>query len=454
MIEAFRLTRFRGFEDTGWIELRPLTLFFGHNSSGKSSLLAGLLMLRQSILNPDRSTPFVLTSDLGVDLGSYEDLVFGHQYDRQRPLSLALRLGLDVPYLGWVRPLQQLVLRVQIGYDKPRRVTFLLSAGIFQVDETTLLEVARTDARRGLGSPWRLRSDTFAPEQLPDPEELVWQHFLPLPAAGARTHQSVSELCQQVAQQVDTDLRAISHIGPLRTEPERAYYFTGESVGDVGRRGENTFKLLAAVQYQGRQAELDRRLNWWLERLGYDLDVRVVRNTPLLAIGVRERDGDPKAQRHNLKDVGFGLSQVLPVLVQCYAGGPKRTILLEQPELHLHPRAQADLGDLLIDALGEGHRFVIETHSEHLLLRLRRRIAETTVKPGAEVERTLERGQLGVFFVERRDGRSMVSAVGVNELGQIPEPPDGFRRFFSDDYEEVMKISEIVAARERHEAAR
>jgi predicted ATPase len=93
MIEAFRLTRFRGFEDTGWIELRPLTLFFGHNSSGKSSLLAGLLMLRQSILNPDRSTPFVLTSDLGVDLGSYEDLVFGHQYDRQRPLSLALRLG-------------------------------------------------------------------------------------------------------------------------------------------------------------------------------------------------------------------------------------------------------------------------------------------------------------------------------------------------------------------------
>jgi hypothetical protein len=80
VIEAFRLIRFRGFEDTGWVALRPLTLFFGHNSSGKSSLLAGLLMLRQSVLNPDRSTPFVFTSDLGVDVGSYEDLVFGQSY--------------------------------------------------------------------------------------------------------------------------------------------------------------------------------------------------------------------------------------------------------------------------------------------------------------------------------------------------------------------------------------
>ena len=60
MIEGFRLFRFRGFEDSGWLRLPRLTLLFGHNSSGKSSLLAALLMLRQSLLNPDRSTPFVL----------------------------------------------------------------------------------------------------------------------------------------------------------------------------------------------------------------------------------------------------------------------------------------------------------------------------------------------------------------------------------------------------------
>jgi predicted ATPase len=447
VIEAIRLTRFRGFEDTDWIELRPLTLFFGHNSSGKSSLLAGLLMLRQSILHPDRSTPFVFTSDFGVDLGSYEDLVFGHHYEPRRPLSVSLRLRLDEPFVNIGRRIDEVLLRLQIGYDKPRKVTYLVAAGIFDTDGRRLLAVERRYPRRGPSSGWWLTSDTFSPNQLPAADEITWAHFLPLPTAGSGAHASVSELCQQVAQQVEADFRHISYIGPLRTEPERVYYFTGESVGEVGRRGENTFKLLAAMQYQGKQDELDRRLNWWLERLRYQLDVRVFRNSPLLQIGVRDKDDEGQGRVYNLKDVGFGLSQVLPVLVQCYAGGSQRVILLEQPELHLHPRAQADLGDLLLDALSEGHRFLIETHSEHLLLRLRRRIAETTVKPSSEVERKLQRDQLGVYFVERQDNRSLVSMVEVNELGQTPDPPKGFVRFFSDDYEEVMAISEAIAGR-------
>lgn len=454
MIEAFRLIRFRGFEDTGWIALRPLTLFFGHNSSGKSSLLAGLLMLRQSILNPDRSTPFVFTSDLGVDLGSYEDLVFGHRYDPRRPLSLSLRLRLNEPFLGWVRPINEVLLRFQVGYDKAQKTTYLVAAGIFDNEQRKLFEVARRYPGRKQSCDWWLSSETFKPDQLPEAQEIVWDHFLPLPAPGSRAHPSVSELCQQVAQQIDTDFRGIAYIGPLRTEPERVYYFTGESVAEVGRRGENTFKLLAAIKYQGKQDELDHRLNWWLERLGYRLDVQVFRGSPLLQIGVRDKDVEGREQVYNLKDVGFGLSQVLPVLVQCYASDTGRTILLEQPELHLHPRAQADLGDLLIDALDKGHRFLIETHSEHLLLRLRRRIAETTVKPSSAVERKLHRDQLGVYFVERQDTRSIMSAVEVNELGQIPNPPEGFRRFFSDDYEEVMAISEAIATHERQDSKR
>jgi hypothetical protein len=80
-------------------------------------------MLRQSVLNPDRSTPFVFTSDLGVDLGSYEDLVYGHHYDPRRPLSVSLRLRLDEPFVGWARPIREILLRLQIGYDKPRKVT-------------------------------------------------------------------------------------------------------------------------------------------------------------------------------------------------------------------------------------------------------------------------------------------------------------------------------------------
>ena len=82
------------------MKLPRLTLFFGHNSSGKSSLLAALLMLRQSVLNPDRSTPFVFTSDLGVDLGSYRDVVFEHRDDPLQPVTIEVLLRLHEPFTG------------------------------------------------------------------------------------------------------------------------------------------------------------------------------------------------------------------------------------------------------------------------------------------------------------------------------------------------------------------
>src|SRR5205807_1344973 len=123
--------------------------------------------------------------------------VFGHRYDPRRPLSLALRLDLDEPYVGWTRRLSQVLLRLQMGYDKPRKITYLLSAGILAVDGTKLFAVARSDTRLGANSGWRLSSDAFTPEQLPAPDELTWEHFLPLTLAGSRAHESVRELCQQ-----------------------------------------------------------------------------------------------------------------------------------------------------------------------------------------------------------------------------------------------------------------
>jgi predicted ATPase len=453
MIEAFRLIRFRGFEDTGWIELRPLTLFFGHNSSGKSSLLAGLLMLRQSVLNPDRSTPFLFTSNLGIDLGSYRDVVFGHQDDLLKPLAFEVRLRLDNAYTGLGLSITQLIVRVEIGYHRNEHRPVLKSFGILDIGRATLIELVRKRSVRSSGSIWRLASDAFKKRELPNPAELEWINFFPLLPQQSEAYKSVREVLETVAEQFRNDLAAVTYIGPLRTEPERVYYFTGETVDEVGRRGENTYKMLAAARYQGRRDEIDQKLNRWLSQLGYQLHLRVFGDTPVIQIEMQELEHGNGSERYNLKDMGFGLSQVLPLIVQCYTSIGPRTILLEQPELHLHPRAQADLGDLLIDALLEGHKFVIETHSEHLLLRLRRRIAETTVRSSTEEERRLEPDQLGAYFVERQAGRSVISPVGVNELGQIPQPPDGFQRFFSDDYEEVMAISKAVAISHKQEAA-
>ncbi len=256
-------------------------------------------------------------------------------------------------------------------------------------------------------------------------------------------HPSLVKLNRSIAGRLTEAFRDLIHIGPLRTEPSRFYYFSGESAASVGRHGESTYKLLAALHYQGRISELQTAVNRWLRRLGYELDVRVIGKSPLVQIGVREGAESGRGLSLNLVDVGFGISQVLPLLVQCYGGETGRTILLEQPELHLHPRAQADLGDLLQEVAGK-HRLLIETHSEHLLLRLRRRMAE---HGGGANSKGLGVDQIAVYFVERSEGQSQVSRINFDELGQLREAPRGFREFFSDDYEETVKIQETLSRR-------
>jgi len=139
-----------------------------------------------------------------------------------------------------------------------------------------------------------------------------------------------------------------------------------------------------------------------------------------------------------ITDVGFGVSQVLPIIVQSLLSR-KKTLLIEQPELHLHPRLQAELGDLFIDsALGESkNTLIIETHSEHLILRLLRRIRETA-------EGNLEEGQLPitpedlavVYVKPTADGTKLVH-LRVTEDGDFADRwPDGF---FSERARELLE---------------
>jgi hypothetical protein len=125
-------------------------------------------------------------------------------------------------------------------------------------------------------------------------------------------------------------------------------------------------------------------------------------------------------------EVGIGISQVVPVIVTALDDG-ERMLAIEQPELHIHPRLQAEIADLFVEAIAKNkHRFIIETHSEHLILRLLRRIRETEVGK-APAERQLRTDDLAIYYLKHENGTTRERSIDVDVNGQFIQPwPDDF----------------------------
>jgi predicted ATPase len=143
----------------------------------------------------------------------------------------------------------------------------------------------------------------------------------------------------------------------------------------------------------------------------------------------------------SLADVGFGTSQLLPIIIEGLYAPEGALIVLEQPEIHLHPAAQAQLGDLLIDIAGQKKSLIVETHSEHLLGRIQTRIAEGDLKES----------DVAVYFFEPGPEGTQIKQVTMNADGQFEGWPEGF---FEEGFEEALKHTEAMRQRRLKEKAK
>lgn len=437
MIKAMRLVRFKGFEDSGWIHLRKITLLFGLNSSGKTSILNALLMLKQSLENPAMEVPFTFHAEKGIDIGTYEEVVHKHVIDKDHPVELWFKMDLGDTFLP--EELQSdLTFIIRIGYNKKRETVGVHSISILDRTEQAIFNIERDIER----STYTIISKALS--KVSDVEVRKWYNFFPSLAIKDRNNLSFPTIfMEDMSKPLRDFLNMTTHIGPLRTEVSRAYHFTGESPNEVGRRGEDALKLLYLDRLTDTQ-ELTQRVNKWLTKYNYQFAWKSF-GGGFSQLILRDTRSNVEV---NVKDVGFGISQILPVIIQGYLPNKDQTVLVEQPEIHLHAGAQAELGDLFIDMANQtGKRFLTETHSEHLLLRLRRRIAQTTlsVESGDEAPFPLRPEDVAIHFVESTQNGSIVHLLGVEDTGQLTDIPDAFRSFFADDFEETMKITETIA---------
>lgn len=453
MINHLRIRNFRGWRDSGNVRLAPLTVLFGSNSAGKTSIPHLLLMLRQTVESSDRKRVLHLgdPSTL-VDLGAYEEIVFQHDLQRTLGVDIGWKtptpLVVDDPLSGFTFSSSDLGFRLEIEADANRQPVVReleyeltaadgqrLSAGMRREPSGSydLVTAGYREVRRP-GRAWPLPHPT---------------HFHGFPDEAIAYYQNTAFLAD-LTLRLQELLRSIHHVGPLRETPHRTYLWSGEQHQHVGQRGERAVEAILAAG--------DRRFNWRpgqrLKPLQHLVAERLKAMGLIHAFEVRpiaegRKEHEVLVQTHprmpqvKLTDVGFGVSQILPVIVECFVVPPDSVVIFEQPEIHLHPKVQSDLADVFVDAIharedgkDRNVQFIVESHSEHFLRRLQRRIAEKTMDPE----------DAALYFVRTDRSEARISELEVDRFGNITNWPHDF---FGDEMADLVARSEAQVRRMR-----
>ena len=461
MLTHLQLKNFKGWRDTGSVPLKPLTILFGTNSGGKSSIEQFFLMLKQTVDSTDRKLVLNPGDDKSaVSLGSFDDFIH-----RRNPQS---RLFFD---FGWnlATPLEitgspsvsgdQLRFSAEIGKFGEKQDTVMLNHFCYVLgDHDNPAKVRLKLERKASSNPeYKLTAEGY---ELKRRLGRKWPLGSPMKFYGfpdeVGTYFQNADFIQDFSLELERLFRSVSYLGPLRSRVDRLYPWTGTEPESVGYAGENTISALLAAK--------DRKLNYrpsqhkrtlatvvaeQLKNLGIIADFRAQPISPGQKLYEVKVKTHPKSDWVDLPDVGFGISQVLPVIVQSFYAPVNSILFIEQPELHLHPRAQANLADVLIDALNSRHegqfrnlQLIIETHSEHFLNRLQRRIAE------ASPDHAIQSDQVAAYFAEVRGQESTLTPLELDLYGNIINWPEDF---FGNSMGELMAMQKAAAERQMND---
>ena len=459
MLTSLHLKNFKSWADTGPIRLAPLTVIFGSNSAGKSSLGQLLLALKQTALSTDRKRSLNLgDSSTLIDLGTFADCLYGHDLSNKLQFKLGWRIPRSLEVRDALQPARRFTgntmeLAATISADtrtsQPRTEAVhytLLQNDIIQLQATAsttrtgfALKAEPLALVRFQGRAWPIK----------EPEK-----FYRLSEASLARFQNAGFLTE-FALETERILRSVAYLGPLREAPRRMYQWSGDTPEDVGQMGQFAIPALLAAQAEGRQLNVQARqklqgfsefIAGQLQRLG------VIQRFAVSPVAEGRKDYEVLVSTGTggaevkLTDVGVGVSQVLPALVQAFYCPPNSTVWMEQPEIHLHPQVQAELADVFIAAIHareEGKprdvQLVIESHSEHFLTRLQRRVAEGTVKPA----------EVAIYFASPGANGAHLEPLRLTEDGDIENWPDNF---FGDDMADLT--ARVEAAARRHTGAK
>jgi predicted ATPase len=445
MLRELRIQNFKGWRDTGLIRMAPITLFFGTNSSGKSSLGQFMMMLRQTVDSPDRKAVFYPGGkNSAVQLGSYREMVY--QRDPVNKISFEYTwdlidpMDIEEPIWGSEFLGKQLAFKAQVGMRDKEQPSVMLDFFEYSLCENDKTEFSiKMSHKEGTKDEYLVKSEKY---RLKRSTGRAWTlkapvRFYGFPEEVVAYYQN-ADFVQELNLRHEKLFRSIQYLEPLRNRSERLYSWGGIEPESVGYFGEHTIAAILAARNRMISLGLHKRAKAFQELIAEKLkEMELIDNFKVNPISKQRQEYEVKVCTKgsriwvDLPDVGFGVSQVLPVLVECFYAAPASIIIMEQPEIHLHPSAQAALADVMIDVINSREtgkdrniQLVIETHSEHFLRRLQRRIAEERVA----------RDSVAAYFAKADRMPARLEPLDIDEYGNILNWPE---HFFGDDMGDI-----------------
>ena len=519
MIKTIHLQNFKGFKDTGKIDLKPLTVLCGTNSSGKSTIIQSILMLKQTFENQSPHRTLLLNGQF-VHLGSFEDLIHNKNPDNKVRIIfdiVASEISKDKKFDTKI-PLEFLLndfnfdlsLDEEDDFERLLEIDFELGLHELSTMGEPYIENYKIKAKSVYSSNQSFDGSEFEFSKSDDEYLVKWkkvrnyfyedsnlkipknikQYYCPKCKSNHYSHSNIGKkhyhynytnenqyiskasFVNLIPEIVIDDERKkgeypakpyyhlirplfslrliyqnifedIVYIGPLRKEPSRRYIYESE-IRDIGNHGENAPFILSVEgndkiePYFFRQEKegeweqitndtLQEGVNRWLNYMGISHECNIESEKEIVRLYL------PLPQDENVKvtlaDVGFGVSQILPILVEGLRIHSGQTLILEQPEIHLHPKLQMQLADFFISMILSGKKILLETHSDHIINRIVRRIIES------EDDEIISK--LNLLFFENSDEGSIPHQVQIDKNYGVVNWPKGF---FDQSAEETETI--------------
>lgn len=461
-ITGIRLQNYKAFRDTGWIDFNKFTLLYGYNSNGKSTILRFLYQLKLCIKSYRIGQNVLLWSDDNDSPeGGFLELLHNDQQKKISEMYFSFKISLSeaedinirrtIENIGTLNKVEEnasLIYTVSYKYDRRGKKVDLRSLSI-QYGKFIIYKYTTTHSG---GYSVYTDFDNFSQKSdYPLPayfnvcntvilEDRISPRFKSnvlnsnldeVRNAQAEISSFIHKLKMMINETLITYTDDFEYFFPSRSVPKRMMKLSLEDASRVGSYGENTYNVLYAIEVN-KETDKKAAINLYLELFGYNYEWRISKN------GYGEfllMDLKTKA-KINILDCGFGISQILPIIVSCFDDS-KEAIAIDSPDAHLHTRVHGDICDLLINTAS--HRDVIvETHSENMLLRLQRRIVE---------KNEIYPEMATIYFITDTDTETVCKKITFNEYGDLVNEPDEFKQFFSSSFEDVMSIAKAKGER-------